>query len=252
MTVTAEYLGVGDLQSPIGSNVDWEDVVHQVRGHQSWQAVLAEVAVQLASCCCDPSPVCVVAAFLRAATAFVDDLAVERQVLGAVAFGDEVGAATVTAALSDSVRHDLRSAMVLLVPRSFDVVIVMALPIPTVLSKVTNLFDLLVQRPMLARGAEWGKDWPGWDNETWQPTRLGVYIFWRDEYDLANGNPPVYIGEGQIGRRVWTSEAIRDKWQFAQILYHDDISGPSVTCLNWRRLVERFAIVVLNPEENRG
>jgi hypothetical protein len=120
----------------------------------------------------------------------------------------------------------------------------------TVFNQLQHLFELLIGRPKLKRGLEWKAGWDGWIEDQWQPDCCGVYVLWRNEDDLEQGMPPLYVGEGITGTRIWDSFQTRHDWQVAQILYHDKLSGSDG--INWRRLVERFAIVVLNPEENLG
>ncbi len=113
------------------------------------------------------------------------------------------------------------------------------------------LFELLIKQPKLRRGGEWKGTWDGWNDDTWRGDCCGVYVLWRNEDDLEQGRRPVYVGEGISGTRIWDSFQRRAEWQFAQILYHDKLTAAD-DGLDWRRLLERFSIIVLDPEENVG
>jgi hypothetical protein len=115
--------------------------------------------------------------------------------------------------------------------------------------QLQDLFERLMGQPKLKRGSEWKGDWDGWQADKWRADCCGVYVLWQNEDDLEQGNPPVYVGEGITGTRIWDSFRSRADWQFAQILYHDTLTGDQG--LNWRLLLERFAIVVLRPKENK-
>ena len=51
MAVTAEHLGIAQLQAPVGTDVDRDDVVHDLREREEVvrAAVLAETEVEAAS-----------------------------------------------------------------------------------------------------------------------------------------------------------------------------------------------------------
>jgi hypothetical protein len=119
------------------------------------------------------------------------------------------------------------------------------------IERLGELFRSLINQPMLKRGDEWQGKWPGWEQPYWRGECCGVYVLWKDAHDPENDIPPVYVGEGLTGVRVWESFHSRTDWMFAQILY-DEVLDEVNQGLNWRRLLERFAIVVLNPVENRG
>lgn len=111
------------------------------------------------------------------------------------------------------------------------------------------LFDRLIKCPMLKKGNEWKGQWEGWDESTWVGHRTGVYVLWKSDTDPGTGTQPVYIGEGITGTRVHDSFNSRKEWNYAQVLYDekfdDETEGPK-----WRLLLERFAILVLNPQKN--
>ncbi|MBN2160249.1 MAG: hypothetical protein JW807_12700 [Spirochaetes bacterium] len=117
-----------------------------------------------------------------------------------------------------------------------------------------KLFDEILAQPFLKKGAEWaGKSWPEWDEgKTWKPEENGVYILWNEKTDNSKGIQPIYIGEGITGKRVWDSFQKRVNWHYAQILYSDIISNKTKEATQWRKLLERFCIVVLNPIENKN
>ena len=123
---------------------------------------------------------------------------------------------------------------------------------PSIVSdQLTNLFERLIGQPKMRRGSDWKDKWDGWDGDKWQSSCCGVYVLWRNEDDLEKGNRPLYIGEGISGTRIWESFQRRADWHFAQILYDDKLTSVAEG-MDWRRLLERFAIVVLDPEQNAG
>ena len=128
-------------------------------------------------------------------------------------------------------------------------------PFPTagqVAETLLALHEKLMASPMLKKGAEWKDDWEGWDRgTTWQGEKLGIYLLWGSEGAPASGEAPVYVGEGQLGKRINDSFHGRTTWNYAQILVDDRISGTSKLCKWWRKALERFVILALMPEENK-
>ncbi len=115
------------------------------------------------------------------------------------------------------------------------------------------LYREVLAAPLLQRGDSWADDWPGWKRGvTWKPESLGVYVLWPDSGGIADGVPPIYVGEGGLGPRVWWSFLDRPSWRFARMLTHTLISGETQEATSWRRLLERYLIVVLQPQENRA
>ena len=118
--------------------------------------------------------------------------------------------------------------------------------------KLTELFQRLMKQPMLPRGKDWKGNWPGWGhNVTWYPDGNGVYILWENDRGLAQDNLPIYVGEGLLGPRIWESFKIRPNWEFAQLITDDLISSESRECKFWRKALERFCILALDPSENK-
>jgi hypothetical protein len=119
--------------------------------------------------------------------------------------------------------------------------------------RLLALHSRLLAAPLLPKGTEWKGEWPEWKHgETWHPGACGVYVLWETAGGARDGKPPVYVGEGQIGRRVWDSFHSRPAWQYAQILTDELISGTDDDDARWRKAFERFCILVLQPTENRG
>jgi len=120
-----------------------------------------------------------------------------------------------------------------------------------VAKNLTELYQRLLNQPLLRKGGEWKDDWPGWERGiTWHPDKAGVYILWESEDGVQSNSPPVYVGEGLIGRRIWESFQTRSDWQYAQILTDNLISGDSRGCRFLRKALERFCIVALDPHGN--
>ena len=120
------------------------------------------------------------------------------------------------------------------------------------LAKLSDLFDLLLNKRLLPKGSEWKDEWPGWDRgKTWHPEKPGVYILWETEIGLQGGRPPIYVGEGLLGPRIWESFKKRPGWNYAQLLTHDLISGDSLESQFWRKALERLCILILEPVQNR-
>ena len=113
-----------------------------------------------------------------------------------------------------------------------------------IVRRLTELFQRLLKEPMLKKGGDWKDEWLGWDLD-----RKGVYILWRRDDDINKNIPAVYVGEGILGPRIWDSFYNRD-WQYAQMFTDDVISGDSKECRFWRRALERFCILVFEPEDN--
>jgi hypothetical protein len=97
----AEDLGVVDLQAPVGSDVDGEDVVYEVRCADDayFQAVLAEVVIKFPALEGYSFPIAVVAPLFGGAAVAVVVPAGDGQVLVAVALACGAWAAGVAAAL---------------------------------------------------------------------------------------------------------------------------------------------------------
>lgn len=119
------------------------------------------------------------------------------------------------------------------------------------LEKLSVLFNLLLNNPLLQKGTEWKVDWPGWDRgKTWHPEKPGVYVLWESESGLQGGHTPIYVGEGLLGPRIWESYNKRLEWNYAQLLTHDLISGDSQESQFWRKALERLCILILEPVQN--
>jgi len=121
-----------------------------------------------------------------------------------------------------------------------------------VASKLTELCERLLKQPMLPKGEKWEDDWPRWERDvTWHPDSNGVYILWQSDRGIADSNPPVYVGEGALGPRMWRSFYERSDWHYAQMIVDDLISGDSRKCKFWRKALERFCVVALDPRDNK-
>ena len=120
-----------------------------------------------------------------------------------------------------------------------------------VAKNLTELYQRLLNQPLLRKGSAWGDDWPGWERGVkWYPDKVGVYILWESEDGIKSNLPPVYVGEGLIGPRIWDSFHTRPDWQYAQILTDNLISCDSRECRFLRKALERFCIVALDPHDN--
>ncbi len=118
--------------------------------------------------------------------------------------------------------------------------------------KLEELYQRLIRQRMLPKGKKWKGDWPGWKyNVTWYPDTNGVYILWQNDHGVAGSQPPIYVGEGILGPRIWESFQIRANWHFAQLIVDDLISGEPRECKFWRKVLERFCILALDPLDNR-
>ena len=121
----------------------------------------------------------------------------------------------------------------------------------SVAANLVEMYQPLLSSPMRKKGKEWNReDWPGREpDQTW--SKVGVYMLWASEDDPKVGVPPVYVGVGQIGWRVGESFHKRKTWYFAQVLADYLISGDDLDSRFWRKALERFCIVVLQPTENK-
>jgi hypothetical protein len=93
---------------------------------------------------------------------------------------------------------------------------------------------------------------PEYGPDEWEGNWIGVYVLWEKEDDYVRQRSPVYVGEGIIGKRIWDSHQTRKNWRHAQILTHELISGGTLQQTRWRKLLERFLIVTLEPLDNVG
>lgn len=120
-----------------------------------------------------------------------------------------------------------------------------------VASKLTELYERLLKQPILPKEGKWKDDWREWEREVgWHPDSNGVYILWENDRGIANNKPPVYVGEGILGPRIWKSFYSRE-WSHAQMIVDELISGNSRECRFWRKALERFCIVALDPQDNK-
>jgi hypothetical protein len=94
MAGVAQHLGVVDFQSPIGADVEWDDVIDDGRGGEQAfeEARLAEAAVQLAAVLGYSFPIAVVTALGGRAALAVVEPAGQSYVLVAVPGTGGVGA----------------------------------------------------------------------------------------------------------------------------------------------------------------
>jgi hypothetical protein len=114
-----------------------------------------------------------------------------------------------------------------------------------------ELYERLIAMPALKKGLEWKGEWPEWERgKTWHPEACGVYVLWETQDDRTDGRAPVYVGEGRLGDRVGASFRARPSWQYAQIFVDPLISGNDKESCFWRKALERFCILVLEPKEN--
>jgi hypothetical protein len=120
--------------------------------------------------------------------------------------------------------------------------------------KLLELQNLLLRKKCLVcKSAEpWRNCLTEYGPEEWDGNWIGVYVLWENEDDFCRQRPPVYVGEGIIGTRIWESHQVRKNWQYAQVLIHDLISGGTPEQMRWRKLLERFLIVTLDPRDNIG
>lgn len=119
-----------------------------------------------------------------------------------------------------------------------------------VAKQVEELAALVLASPYLKRAEAWSDCFVGATPDQWDGNWIGVYILWKSDREYTEGKPPVYVGEGILGTRVWESFQKRKDWQFAQVLTHDLIGSESKECRWWRKLLERFLIVMLEPKDN--
>ena len=76
-----------------------------------------------------------------------------------------------------------------------------------------------------------------------------VRMRWNADSDPSSGVRPIYIGEGITGTRIHDSYHSREDWNYAQVLY-DERFNDKTNGTKWRLLLERFAMLVLDPMEN--
>jgi len=118
-----------------------------------------------------------------------------------------------------------------------------------VLNLAKELFELLTKAKMRMIGKwdrqVWADDWGNYNGET--PAIKSVYILWNDK-----GNPyrPIYVGQGLLSKRL-NSHSLR-KWSHNKIQFITHRDNPRLAEANIRKLLERLAIIALNPEKNRG
>ena len=121
---------------------------------------------------------------------------------------------------------------------------------------LTRLSKQMLEQPMFGRPAKWSEPFIGQTPGSWDGNWLGVYVLWGNQDDLKNGIPPVYIGEGGLGNRIWESfqranlQVNPREWNYVQFLKHDQISGSDREHTRWRLALEHFLIVLLEPEAN--
>lgn len=125
-------------------------------------------------------------------------------------------------------------------------------PPEVVAHTLLELHHKLLSAPKLKKGAEWRGYWAGWDSgQNWFPEKQGVYVLWACTEDFESGVVPVYVGEGYLGPRIGESFVSRPTWNFAQMLVDDQISGNTREHQWWRKTLERFVILALQPADNR-
>ena len=116
-----------------------------------------------------------------------------------------------------------------------------------------GLANRLFLSPRLKKGKTWSDKWPGWEKgKNWEPEKNGVYVLWKNAADAKKGVPPLYVGEGHLGPRIWESFRNRPTWEYVQMVVTDDqTSDQDNQARFWRKTLERFAIVVLKPTDNK-
>ena len=135
-------------------------------------------------------------------------------------------------------------------------------PLPTaeeVAETLQALYKKLLKSGLVRKGLRWEDAWEGWRRgSTWLPEKKGIYVLWASARDdpvtgrtSVTGESPIYVGEGQLGPRIWESFVNRKEWNYVQVLVDDRISGDDQICRWWRKALERFVIVAVRPRENR-
>ena len=110
---------------------------------------------------------------------------------------------------------------------------------------LSRAFEDLLAQPRLERDSE---QWKNSQFAEWQEhfERSGVYVLW-----LERQERPLYVGEGGLGGRTHVHHTEKPHWTHGQVWTHDDIQGAKGSEGQRRRkLLERFAILVLDPVWN--
>lgn len=117
--------------------------------------------------------------------------------------------------------------------------------------ELVELYHRLLAQPLLPKGESWADEWTDWElNVTWYPDKNGVYVLWPMKPTESYKTPPIYIGEGLLGTRIWESFNNRPDWYSAQMIVDDLISGNTREHKFWRKALERFSILALTPRDN--
>ncbi|MFC1580080.1 hypothetical protein ACFL4N_04140 [Thermodesulfobacteriota bacterium] len=124
-------------------------------------------------------------------------------------------------------------------------------PVADTITILEKLYEKTLSQTCLKKGDKWEGNWDDWEiGKDWLPDHFGVYVLWETSGCHKEGKRPVYVGEGILGLRINESFNRRQGWHYAQMLVDERISGNSRECQFWRKLLERFLIVVLEPIEN--
>ena len=116
------------------------------------------------------------------------------------------------------------------------------------LNGLAELYQKILAQPLLPKGASFHDDWPGWGIFM---EKSGVYILWATAGGINSGQPPIYIGEGMFGPRIWEHFRERPEWTHAQMLPDDVVPGTERERQFWRKALERVCILALDPVQNR-